>query len=256
MTRSREPDTASRALVWDGCLNVRDLGGMPTEGSGHTRVGAILRADSLRKLTEAGWQALLDYGVSRIVDLRVDSELADDPPRDMDVEVVHVSVLPEFDSEEWAEIDAIGDAAPDVATGTCAVYLEFLERFKDRFADAIVAIADPGDGAVVVHCVGGKDRTGLVAALVLRLAGVSVQDVAGDYALSEANLEPELSDWIDQAPTEEERHQRRRRSQTPAPAMIGVLDELEQRYGSVENYLLSGGAAAQALERIKERLTA
>jgi protein-tyrosine phosphatase len=256
MTTSQEPNTANRALVWDGCLNVRDLGGMPTEGSGRTNAGAVLRADSIRKLTEAGWQALLDSGVSRIVDLRVDSELADDPPRDLDVDVVHVSVLPDFDSEQWAEIDAIGDAEPDTATGTCAVYLEFLERFKDRFADAIVAIADAAEGGVVVHCVGGKDRTGLVAALVLRLAGVSVADVGADYALSEANLEPELSDWIDQAPTEEERHQRRRRSQTPAAAMIGVLDELERRYGTVENYLLAGGAPAQALQRIRERLTA
>jgi protein-tyrosine phosphatase len=102
--------------------------------------------------------------------------------------------------------------------------------------------------------VGGKDRTGLVAALVLRLAGVSISEIAADYAQSEVYLRSELSEWIRQAPTEEERRQRERRSQTPAAAMVGVLEELERRYGSAEEYLLAGGARAESLQRIRERL--
>src|SRR5919108_266498 len=93
-----------------------------------TRIGAVVRADSVRALSDAGWDALLAYGVSRIVDLRFHSELALDPPRDLTVEVVHVPLMPEVDDEEWVEIDAIGDAQPDAASSTRAVYLEFLER--------------------------------------------------------------------------------------------------------------------------------
>jgi protein-tyrosine phosphatase len=255
MTLSREPEMDGRALRWDGCLNIRDLGGLPTEAGGRTRRGVVLRADSIRKLTDAGWNAMLDYGVSRIVDLRVNSELAQDPSRELSIDLVHVSVLPEFGSEVWAEFDAISDAAPDAPSAHRAVYLEFLKRFPSKFAAAVEAIAGAPSGVVVIHCVGGKDRTGLVSALVLRLAGVSIEEVAADYAQSEANLRSELSEWIEQAPTEQERKQRERRSQTPAAAMVGLLEELEQRYGSSEDYLLAGGASEESLQRIRQRFT-
>jgi protein-tyrosine phosphatase len=253
----RAPDETGaddRAVFWDGCLNVRELGGLPTEGHRLTRSKAILRADSIHKLTKAGWEELLSYGVSRIIDLRFHSELAQDPPRDLPIGVVHVPVLPELDSDHWQEIDAISDAAKDVVVATRSTYLEFLERFRPRFAEAVQAIADAPDGTVVIHCVGGKDRTGLVSALVLRVAGVSVADVATDYALSEANLRDETAEWIELAETEKERRIRQRRSQTPAGAMVGVLEELERRYGSVESYLLAGGATRETLERIRARL--
>jgi protein-tyrosine phosphatase len=255
MSLSHQPETnQGRVLQWDGCLNVRDLGDLPTEAGGCTQSGVILRSDSIRKLTEAGWDALHDFGVSRIVDLRVHSELAQDPPRELNIDLVHVSVLPDFDSEQWAEFDAISDAAPDAPSAHRAVYLEFLERFPGNFAAAVEAVATAPEGAVVIHCVGGKDRTGLVAALVLRLAGVSISEIAADYAQSEVYLRSELSQWIRQAPTEEERRQRERRSQTPAAAMVGVLEELERRHGSAEEYLLAGGARAESLQRIRERL--
>jgi protein-tyrosine phosphatase len=247
--------TDDRVLLWDGCLNVRDLGGLPT-ASGTTALRSVLRSDSLRKLSDAGWKALLDYGVTRIVDLRADSELADDPPRDLPIEVIHVAVVPDFDSQHWAEIDALVENAPDATTNNRTVYLEMLERFNGGFARAIEAIAAAEDGAVVVHCVGGKDRTGLVSALVLRLAGVSIADVAADYALSEIHLRPELEQWIAAADTEEERRQRERRSHTPAAAMVGVLEELERRYGSVASYLQRAGVPAHALRCIRERLAA
>jgi protein-tyrosine phosphatase len=254
MTLSQEPAMDERALQWDGCLNVRDLGGLPIEVGGRTRRGVILRADSIRKLTDAGWDALHEYGVSRIVDLRVHSELAQDPPRELDIDLVHVSVLPDFHSEQWAEFDGISDAAPDAPSAHRAVYLEFLERFPGNFAAAVEAIATAPEGAVVIHCVGGKDRTGLVSALVLRLAQVSIAVVAADYAQSEVNLRAELSEWIKQAPSEGERRQRERRSRTPAAAMVGVLEELERRHGSAEKYLLAGGARTESLRRIRQRL--
>src|SRR5439155_19290565 len=127
-----------------------------------------VRADSVRLLTDAGWAALLDYGVSRIVDLRFHSELAMDAQREVSVEVVHVPLFPELDAAEWAEIDAVGDAEPDALTATRAVYLEFLERRRPQFGEAVEAVAHAPEGAVVVHCFGGKDRTRLVVALLPR----------------------------------------------------------------------------------------
>lgn len=243
-----------RTLSWDGCVNVRDLGGQPTEDGRTTRYSAVVRADSVRHLSDAGWAALLDYGVSRIVDLRLQSELAVDPPRDLAVEVVHVPVMPELDDEEWAEIDAVGDAEPDVTSATRAVYLEFLERFRGRFGEAVAAVAGAPPGTVVVHCLGGKDRTGLVVALLLRLAGVRRDAIGDDYALSGANLRELTDAWIAEADDERERERRRRIGEAPAAAMVGVLEELERRYGGVRDYLREAGVESNALDAAAARL--
>src|SRR5262245_29445429 len=82
-----------RELVWDGCLNVRDLGGHRTVDGSETRYGSVVRADSVRQLTDEGWTAAVDYGVRTVVDLREGGELEADPPGDVPVEVVHVPFL-------------------------------------------------------------------------------------------------------------------------------------------------------------------
>jgi protein-tyrosine phosphatase len=244
------------ALHWEGCLNVRDLGGLETEDGRRTRAGVIVRSDNVRALTDEGWRALADHGITRIVDLRWPEELAEDAPRDVDIEVVHVSVLGEaIDMDYIAELDAHLDSVDDVADHYAWSYLDFLERYRDRFGQAVAAIAD-ADGPVVVHCMGGKDRTGLVVALLLRLAGVARDDVGADYALSSANLAPVLAEWIEHAADETERRKRLRLSGTPAAGMVRVVEEIERRYGDVSGYLRAAGVSEQQLERLRERLVA
>ena len=247
----------SRDLTWDGCLNVRDLGGHPTEDGGETRFDAIIRADSVRQLTEEGWQALVDYGVRTVVDLRADEELAEDPPAEVPVEVLHVPFM-ESDEREWqeinSEIEAASKAAPDVATSTRDVYLIFLEHFKKNVAAGIKAVARAPEGGVVVHCAGGKDRTGLLVAFLLHLAGVDTEQIAADYALSEERLRPRHDAWIADAKTEEERERLERITQTPAASIVGVFQELERRYGSVEGYLKDAGASDEDLALARARL--
>lgn len=237
-----------RDLLWDGCLNVRDLGGHPTEDGAETRFGAVVRADSVRKLSEAGWRDLVAYGVGRIVDLRFHEELAADPPEELPVEVVHVPVFPEPDDPLWARIDARADRGRE--------YLDLLEHGRGAFAEAVRAVADAPEGGVLVHCFAGKDRTGLVAALLLRLAGVGVGDVATDYAVSERRLAPLFEPWIAEAEDERERARREYLRATPKQAMELVLHELERVHGSVEGYLRAGGAGADELERARARLRA
>lgn len=248
-----------RELAWEGCLNVRDLGGHPTRDGGETTYGAIVRADSVRLLTEAGWAALVDYGIHTVLDLRGAHERDEDPPADVPVEAIHVPFM-EATESEWEEIgpeiDRASAAAPDVATSTRDVYLIFLERFKANVAAAVRAIAHAPDGGIVVHCVGGKDRTGLLAALLLDLAGVSPEDIAADYALSEDRLRPRHEAWFAAADTEEELERLRRIAQTPAESMVGVFEELDRRYGSVEGYLRSAGLGDEELELAAARLRA
>jgi protein-tyrosine phosphatase len=243
----------TRDLVWDGLLNVRDLGGLPTEDGGETRFGRIVRADTVRRLSDEGWRALTDYGIRTIVDLRTDEELEADPPADLPVEAVHVPFL-EDDEEVFLEVEAAAKRAPDYAVATRDVYLAFLEHFRPNVAKTIAAVADAPEGGVVVHCMGGKDRTGLATAFLLRMAGVGIDEIAADYALSEERLRPRHELWLAEAETEAERERLRRISATPAAAMVGVLDELERRYGSVEGYLRAGGAPDDIGERVRARL--
>ena len=243
-----------RILRWADCLNVRDLGGHATEDGGETRFGAVVRADSVASLTDEGWRQALDYGVRTVIDLRMQAERDADPPRDLPIEALHLPAFGDWDDSVEAEIDAVAAAETDTASRTAAVYLEFLERFRPNFARAVSAVGSAPDGAVIVHCQGGKDRTGLVAALLLRLAGVGIDVIAEDYALSEVHLAPRLERWLANAVDEEERERVRQSSATPAPSMHRVLDELEQRYGDVAAYLEAGGASPEDMERARARL--
>lgn len=241
-------------LVWEGCLNVRDLGGLPTEDGRRIRDGVVVRSDNIRRLTDDGWHALESHGVERIVDLRFPVELAEDQPRDVDIEVVHISVLGEdLDPEYVTSLDEHLHSVSSVAEHYTWSYLDFLERNRERFGRAVAAIAD-AEGTVVVHCVGGKDRTGLVAALLLRLAGVGLDTIGADYAASGPNLEPRSVVWIEDAPDEVERAKRVLLSNTPAEGIVRVIGEIEQRYGDVAGYLRAAGLTDDQLATLRDRL--
>ena len=244
----------SRDLAWDGVLNVRDLGGHPTEDGRETQFGRIVRADNVRRLSDQGWHALAGYGVRTVVDLRTEEELAADPPAEVPVEVVHAPFM--VDSPEvFAAADAASSRHTDLMLATRDVYLVFLEYFHELAARVIETVATAPEGAVVVHCAGGKDRTGLTVAFLLRLAGVGLAEIDTDYALSEERLRPRHERWFAEAADDEEQLERlRRMAVTPAGTMRAVLEELERRHGSIEAYLRSGGAPADVGERVRARL--
>jgi len=242
-----------RDLDWDGCLNARDLGGHPTADGSETLYGRVVRADSVRQLSEAGWRAALAYGVRTVVDLRHREERSADPPGSLPVEVVEAPFF-ELDDGTLAELAAVEAAGGDGATVTRGIYLVFLERFRANVARAIAAVAHAPDGAVLVHCVGGKDRTGLVSAFLLHLAGVDREEIADDYARSEIRLEPRHRRWLAAARTEEERERLRRIAATPRQALLGTLAEVERRYGSLQAYLRAGGLGEDDLALARARL--
>jgi protein-tyrosine phosphatase len=246
-----------RELAWDGCLNVRDLGGHPTKDGGETRFGRVVRADSIRQLTEAGWKAVADHGVRTVVDLRGDHELADDPPGELPLDVVHAPFM-EVNETEWdeivAELEAMRPEAADAAAEVREAYLIFLEHFRENAAAGVRAVARAPHGGVVVHCLGGKDRSGLLCAFLLDLAGVGAEEIAADYAVSDERLKPRHDEWLAEAKTDEERERLRRMLSSPAEAMIGVLDELDRRYGGVAGFLQAGGLGEDDLELAAARL--
>jgi hypothetical protein len=121
-----QPD---RTLRWEGCCNIRDLGGLPLEGGGETRFGVVVRADDLSLLSEQGWKAASDYGVVRIVDLR-----HEDPPYDSPIELVRQPLL---DASSTLEVDDLPADVDDPVTCRRRNYLFLLDRFRANFASAV-----------------------------------------------------------------------------------------------------------------------
>jgi hypothetical protein len=175
----------SRDLDWDGCYNVRDLGGIETLDGARIRWGAAVRADSLHKLSSDGWAALVQHGVRTVIDLRNDFECAPDvAARPQEVITVHVALDGFEDREFWDPIVA----GPQF--GTPIYYRSHLERMPERSAAVLGAFARARPGGVAFHCVGGRDRSGQITILLLALAGVGADAIIADYELSDERLAP------------------------------------------------------------------
>ena len=167
-----------RQLDWEGCRNVRDLGGLRAADGRETRRGAMVRSDAVDRLTSAGWEALQAYGIRTIVDLRnPDERGADVAPRPQGLTTVSLPL----DGIEHRDFWDLWSGGPQFATPL--YYGPFLERFPDRTARVVAAIAHAAPGGVLFHCVRGRDRAGLVAMLLLALVGVAPEDIAADYGL-------------------------------------------------------------------------
>ncbi len=249
----RRPTTArERELSWAGCTNIRDLGGQPLEAGGVTAFGVMLRADNVRNLTDGGLRALVDYGVRRVVDLRWQEELDQDPPVEVPVEVVHVPLLglrrPE---ERYVRFASLAAEVEDESQFARRLYGEYAEEFSEAFAAAVDAVAS-SPGPVLFHCTAGKDRTGLVAALVLRSAGVGIDAVAADYALTDASalLRRGLVDGM----PEDQVRARTFLFSAPYDGMAHFLRDLEAHYGSAARYLEQAGLDPAAARELRRRL--
>jgi protein tyrosine/serine phosphatase/SAM-dependent methyltransferase len=199
-------------LDWPACDNARDLGGLPTQDGGRIRTGALLRSGHHARLTPAGVEAVRAAGVTRVVDLRRARELQRDPsPFAGDPVYAHVPLL----------MDEINyEITPDS-------YASLLDHNGEHVAAGFRAIAEAPPGGVVVHCHGGRDRTGTLVALALSVAGVAPETIAEDYALSE---------------------------DAAAVNMRNTLAHAERVYGGVEAYLLGIGVEQRHLDAVRERL--
>jgi protein-tyrosine phosphatase len=238
----------SDALHIEGLVNLRDLGGLPIESGGLTQYGRLLRSDSPHRLSQAGRLALLDLGVSTVVDLRTVSERENHPNLLVDVVGVRCFHTPIFNDE---------DEFPAGMVTAADVYCWWLRDRGVGIGAAMSAIADSVSAPILVHCHAGKDRTGVVVALLLRLAGVGVDAIADDYALSGVQLADMLArDRISAVEKGMDSARAERLFTVPREAMVETVERIESEHGGIAEYLRGLGLDQQRVGRLAHLLVA
>ena len=231
-------------LQFPGLLNVRELGGHPTRDGATTRRRSLLRSDDLVQLTAEGVQALADYGVRTVIDLRWPAEVAARPHplalSERNVRYHSVSLLA-GDELEWASL--CGECSKEM--WKCAV----LEHTRPQLKAVLEIIAGAAAEPLLFHCVAGKDRTGLIAALLLALADVEPDAIAADYAASSA----QLADAYMQRYANLDRTEILEAVRCPEEGVHNMLAYLAQ-YGGAAGYLRAIGLRATTVERLRARL--
>jgi protein-tyrosine phosphatase len=241
--------TSERALHWSGCRNVRDLGGLPVSGGGSIRPGALIRADSLDRLDPDGLLAFAEHHtsneVSLILDLRGPGEV-DLRPHPFG-EDPRYRLVPMIDPRR----EPARDRSAERTLGM--IYSSSLDRNARCIVDGVAAIADAPPGGVVVHCAVGKDRTGMIVALVLSALGVPDDEIAQDYELSAECLREEF-DEVMATLDGEQRVRIAERMSSRRETILELLEHARAHYGGAEGYLLAHGLGSDRLRRLKDRL--
>jgi protein tyrosine/serine phosphatase len=276
--------TATRTDRWislEGTTNTRDLGGLPTRDGAETRFGRVLRSDNLQTLSEADVRTLVEQvGLTEVVDLRTTAEIlleGRSPLRDVDaVTHRHFTLLPErgrrtdvFAVEEededvraelpadWAESLLPRQTAPGAEDEPPAVrsYLGYLTDGTENVLAALRSLAAGGPGAAVVHCAAGKDRTGVVCALALAVAGAEPAAIIADYAQTAEVIDALVAKLASSPTYAEDMTRRDVASHTPrAESMRRVLELLDERWGGPVGWLEQHGFGAHEQAALRARL--
>jgi protein-tyrosine phosphatase len=238
---------ASRALEWDACLNVRDLGGLTTGDGRRVRRGALVRSDQLCRLSDGGRAALLAHGVRTVIDLRNPAEAQHDPDPTLHEQGVDYCLVPQQDDQLWRQPEWLARTRSERDALV-------LDQRAEHIAAMARAVANAAPGGVLIHCLAGKDRTGIAVAVLLSLIGVSDEDIAADYALSEMSLAAEREAALAAAPDDEARARIVRSYDARPETMLATLAHLQTRHGGAKAYLTRAGLTATEVERIRARL--
>ena len=243
-----------RWIHLEGMDNVRDVGGLPLREGGTTRSGVLLRSANLRHVTEADVAHLVEVlGLRLVIDLRTAREIDRDGPTAVaaaGVETVALSFIPEGDET----LPETGDDADPLLRS----YLGYLFDRTENVVEAVRLLARQDAGPSLVHCAAGKDRTGVLVALVLDAVGVEREAVIADYALSAEHVEAMFRRWTTargvEMPDDLTPH-------LPRPEVIAtVLARLDDQHGDgvrggAEAWLRANGLEDDALARLRARLT-
>ena len=255
MSAAELPDiNPRRAIDVEGAHNVRDLGGYETADGRQTRWRTLFRAADIHALSPSAQSTLIDAGVRTVIDLRGSRELTEASSVFKDLTGVQYrphNMTGDALIDRWGAVPVPADSSIRLST----MYSTVLDERGETVKEIIEAVSQPGTLPAVFHCTAGKDRTGVLAALLLGIAGVPREGIVEDYVLSarflygSATVPPDGS-GADQYPPFEEYQA----MWCPPNAMGLTLDHLDSKYGGIEAYVRSVGVDDATLSNIRDAL--
>jgi protein-tyrosine phosphatase len=264
---------ANRWIELDGAVNVRDCGGLPAAGARAVAPGRLIRSDNLQDLSARDVRALVDLvNVRDVVDLRTATERRLEGAGPIEVEplvTVHRLSL-HRESDETPGLDDVerveelqGDVvlpwqrdvvAERQARAAWSAYLNYFHDRPDSLVRALRTIAE-SEGAVLVHCAAGKDRTGVVVALALHLAGVDRETIVDDYLMTADRIEEIMARLASSQTYGASLRGRPLSSHIPRrDAIESVFETLDREHGGVESWLAAQGWTDADTARLRARL--
>jgi protein tyrosine/serine phosphatase len=251
-------DPGTRHVGFEACFNFRDLGGYPTADQRHIRWGTIYRSDTLHRLTVADVEVFRALGLRTVVDLRSSTEIDQYGRLGISDAGLTWHNVPMLDNVQLSPRDPSDPllVLPPEDSSPGEGYVRIAEEFAASIAATFRIMGGEGALPAVFHCTSGKDRTGIVAALMLDVLGVSDEVIASDYSLTEAaqlrstpwieKHEPEFAAFLAQIPPE-------RRAPRPE-RILDFLQGLRARYGSVPEFLTRTGVPERQLHLLRDRM--
>lgn len=233
---------------------MRDVGGMLTKDGATLQQKVLIRSGNLDKLPEASQKKLLDYGVRTVIDVRDEWENASYP-----------NVFQDSDDVTYHNLPLLGDTLSNDAawyekthdyTELHTLYNRYVDDCKQQIGQIVSTFAQ-AEATVVIHCYAGKDRTGIITALILALVGVHDSLIAADYAQSERHITHLVDEWRAYAVSKGEDMAQFERDNACAPeTMLAMLAYVRETYGSVGDYLKVCGVSDDAVSRLRNKLIA
>ena len=230
-----------RKIVLDGTSNTRELGGYKTEDGRSLKWGVLYRSDKLSELTDADQEYLLQLGIKRVIDFRSSEEKQNEPDQ-LPSTLKYVEMPIEADGAIRPKVEAIlkGDLNEDVGAILVETNKEFISDFSGDYKGFIESLIENQE-PTLFHCTAGKDRAGFAAALVLLAVGVPEKIVIEDYMKTNKYTEETIQDYINKINL----YSLGSVDAEILRPLLGVeerfiraaLDEIKQKYGSVENFI-------------------
>ena len=243
-------DPYPRNVSFSSAYNFRDVGGYAGLDGRTVRWRRLFRADSLHRLEGEDWETFAALGVRTVIDLRREFEVAEHG-RVAEREGLDYRHLV-LEHVDWSDVPHPDDVVHE--RWLADRYLNFAEDGRAALSTALSIIADPEAAPVVVHCMAGKDRTGVTCALTLSLLGVSDEDIAADYALTTVAMQTLVAYLKEHNPAAIEGQEHM--FDSPAEAMMLFLADLRRLHGSIENYAKEIGLKAEQVAAMRDHLLA
>ena len=239
-----------RTIRLDGCLNFRDLGGYPTEDGRQIRWRQLFRSDALHLLTPADVACIRDQlTIGDVIDLRSSGEVRAQGRNHLAAEPIRVHHLPLFDGDVKAH-----EAERPAGKNLADLYMLMAEIGRDAIGRVVTTIAS-APSAVLFHCAAGKDRTGVVSAVLFGLLGVRDELIVADYVATRENL-----DAIVERLLASRGYQAMLAALPPdtmhaePETMLAFLARLREQHGSMLGFARAAGVSDASIDRLHERL--